>query len=240
MGPILPLPHGCIGTFIGDLSKLLEHEDGFWDAFDIWNASKRSTFSPTLRFQKSQPNVGHTYNFWSLIFQEYSTKTSKQYLQNTCFSLKGDCWHLPSSVHSWIMNHSSVVHFDWCYGKLVFFENMTLPTDFLKCYGLKEKRHLPCPLRLLFGLRVRPCFCLRQWKSSLVALQWKAITQSEKKETCLVTNSIIFCWLFSIKDRCIKVRFQQTHNQSLRQLLLTVSWDLRALRATPDGVFVSL
>ena len=25
-----------------------------------------------------------------------------------------------------------------------------------------------------------------------------------------------------------KVRFQQTHNQGLRQLLLTVSWDLRA------------
>ena len=32
----------------------------------------------------------------------------------------------------------------------------------------------------------------------------------------------------SIKDRCKVVRFQQTHNQGLRQLLLTVSWDLRA------------
>ena len=39
----------------------------------------------------------------------------------------------------------------------------------------------------------------------------------------LVTNSILFCWLFRIKDRCKKVRFQQTHNQGLRQLLLTVS-----------------
>ena len=28
--------------------------------------------------------------------------------------------------------------------------------------------------------------------------------------------------------RCKKVRFQQTHNQGLRQLLLTVSWDLCA------------
>ena len=44
----------------------------------------------------------------------------------------------------------------------------------------------------------------------------------------LVTNSIVFCWLFKIKDWCTKVHFQQTHNQGLRQLLLTVSWDLRA------------
>ena len=93
------------------------------------------------------------------------------------------------------MNHESFIRSSlwlvlWEIG--LFFENMTLPTDFLKCYGLKEKRHLPCPLRLLFGLRVRPCFCLLQWKSSLVALQWKAITQSEKKETGLVTNSILF------------------------------------------------
>ena len=33
---------------------------------------------------------------------------------------------------------------------------------------------------------------------------------------------------FSINDRCKKVRFQQMHNQGLRQLLLMVSWDLRA------------
>ena len=39
-------------------------------------------------------------------------------------------------------------------------------------------------------------------------------------------NSIL--WLLTIKDRCKKVRFQQTHNQGLRQLLLTVFWDLRA------------
>ena len=37
-----------------------------------------------------------------------------------------------------------------------------------------------------------------------------------------------------------QVRFQQTRNQGLLQLLLTVSWDLRALRGTPDGVFVFL
>ena len=32
------------------------------------------------------------------------------------------------------------------------------------------------------------------------------------------------------------MRFQQTHNQGLRHLLLMVSWDFRAKRATPDGV----
>ena len=39
----------------------------------------------------------------------------------------------------------------------------------------------------------------------------------------LITNLIIYFRLFTIKDRCKTVRFQQTHNQSLRQLLLTVS-----------------
>ena len=29
----------------------------------------------------------------------------------------------------------------------------------------------------------------------------------------LVTNSILFCWLFTIKDLCNKVCFLQTHNQ---------------------------
>ena len=52
------------------------------------------------------------------------------------------------------------------------------------------------------------------------------------KDVCrppgLVTNSILFCCLFKIKDRCTKVRFQQMHNQGLRKLLLTVSWDLCA------------
>ena len=34
-----------------------------------------------------------------------------------------------------------------------------------------------------------------------------------------------------------KVRFQQTHNQGMRQFL---SWDIREKRATPGGVLVSL
>ena len=59
-------------------------------------------------------------------------------------------------------------------------------------------------------------------------------------EPGLLTNSIIFCWLFAIKDRCKIVCFRQTHNQGLRQLLLMVSWDLHAKRGTPDVVLVSL
>ena len=48
----------------------------------------------------------------------------------------------------------------------------------------------------------------------------------------LSTNSIFFCFLFTFKDRCAKVRFQQTHNQGLHQLILTVSWDLCAKAST--------
>ena len=45
---------------------------------------------------------------------------------------------------------------------------------------------------------------------------------SKNLETGLVNPQVIFCWLFTIKDQCTKVSFQQTHNQGLRQLLLTV------------------
>ena len=38
----------------------------------------------------------------------------------------------------------------------------------------------------------------------------------------LVTSSILLYYLFTINERCAKVRFQQTHNQGLRQL----SWDI--------------
>ena len=44
----------------------------------------------------------------------------------------------------------------------------------------------------------------------------------------LVTNSILSCWLFKIKDWCKKVRFQLTHNKGLRQLFLMMSWDFSA------------
>ena len=44
----------------------------------------------------------------------------------------------------------------------------------------------------------------------------------------LFTNSIVLCWLLTIKDRCKKLRFQQTHNQGLHKLLLNLSWDLHA------------
>ena len=46
--------------------------------------------------------------------------------------------------------------------------------------------------------------------------------------TGLAANSILFCCHFTSKDRYKQVRFQQSHNQGVRQLLLTVSWDLCA------------
>ena len=56
----------------------------------------------------------------------------------------------------------------------------------------------------------------------------------------LVSNAILFCWLFKIKHRCKKVRFQLTHNQAMCQLFLTVSLDLRVYQGTSDSVLDSL
>ena len=51
-------------------------------------------------------------------------------------------------------------------------------------------------------------------------------TQQKDEHGCtrsgLVTNSILLCWLFIIKDCCKKVRFQQMHNQGLCQFFLAV------------------
>ena len=44
----------------------------------------------------------------------------------------------------------------------------------------------------------------------------------------LVTNSILLYLLFTIKDWCKKCVFNKCSNQYLRQLFLTVSWDLCA------------
>ena len=58
----------------------------------------------------------------------------------------------------------------------------------------------------------------------------------DKLEVLAAKNPTIQVWSltqfysvdFKIKDQSKKVRFHQTHNQGLRQLLLTVSWDLCA------------
>ena len=71
-------------------------------------------------------------------------------------------------------------------------------------------------------------------------LVWRHPRIAEREAAGLATNSIIFCWLFKIRDLCKTVRFQQTLIQDLRQMLLTVSLDLRAWRSTPDSVLVSL
>ena len=34
----------------------------------------------------------------------------------------------------------------------------------------------------------------------------------------LVTNSVLFCWIFTIKDKCRRCIFKQMHKQGLRQL----------------------
>ena len=50
----------------------------------------------------------------------------------------------------------------------------------------------------------------------------------QKVPTGLVTNSILFFFLFTIKDQRRKVGFQQTHNQRLYQMFFTMSWIIRA------------
>ena len=56
----------------------------------------------------------------------------------------------------------------------------------------------------------------------------------------VTNNSILFCSLFTIKERRKQVRFLQKHSQGLHQLLLTLSWDLHAQCGTPDSVLVAL
>ena len=49
----------------------------------------------------------------------------------------------------------------------------------------------------------------------------------EKKQPGLATNSILLGWLFTIKDRYRKVGFLQRVIKGLRQLFLTVFWEVR-------------
>ena len=60
------------------------------------------------------------------------------------------------------------------------------------------------------------------FSDQLKALTWDALTVLSLGLFApgLVTNSILFYWLFKIMDRCKKVRFQQTHNPGMRQLFL--------------------
>ena len=48
------------------------------------------------------------------------------------------------------------------------------------------------------------------------------------RQVCWSSTQFYSVDFFTIKDWCKKVRFQQTHNQGLRQLFLIVSLDLRA------------
>ena len=52
--------------------------------------------------------------------------------------------------------------------------------------------------------------------------------QEPEYQEGMVTNSVLFCWLFTNKDRCKNVHFQQTHIHGLCHFCLTVSLDLCA------------
>ena len=67
------------------------------------------------------------------------------------------------------------------------------------------------PVTTLGDYELRP-------SSSIEAVNLNSWPTSSTDSAGLVTNSILFCRLFNIKDRCKKVRFQQTHSQGLRQL----------------------
>ena len=56
-----------------------------------------------------------------------------------------------------------------------------------------------------------------------------------KGSTGQVTNSFVFCWLFTIKDWCVKCA---TQSSCFYLLFLAVSWDIRTKRGTPHGVLV--
>ena len=49
---------------------------------------------------------------------------------------------------------------------------------------------------------------------------WRTRLKGRRNRTGLVTNSTLICWLFTIKDRYNKVRFQQAHNQGSCNLFL--------------------
>jgi len=77
-----------------------------------------------------------------------------------------------------------------------------------------------CRAEKIYNLKLFIQFC----RGLLAYIVWKKSGVSFASG--LVTNSILFRWLFKIKDWCKKVPFQRTHNQGLHQLLLMVSWNL--------------
>ena len=84
-----------------------------------------------------------------------------------------------------------------------------------------------------FGeLWLRRLCSLRLWEEVQINDAFFILTQ--RPTSCIyyipgsVTNLILFCWLFTLKDWSKKSRFQQTQKQGFCQLFLTVSWDLHA------------
>ena len=117
---------------------------------------------------------------------------------------------------------------------------MKLKSILFFCHG--RYRHLPCleiihsktqtkfvyhsaPSGRLFFFEV--LFAFHVGLEAVLIRGWHIAEAAEELRgpTCQcspghVANSVLFCWLFTIKDRCKKVRFQQTHNQGLHRLSL--------------------
>ena len=91
-----------------------------------------------------------------------------------------------------------------------------------KCKKAKVRFFTSDPTCCLVTSPPRPCICVR-WLWCCGHWECAPVFQPRCETPGLVTNSILFCWLFAIKDR-----YKQTHSPGLRQLLLTESWDLRA------------
>ena len=80
-----------------------------------------------------------------------------------------------------------------------------------------------CSALLTGPLMRRQCKWVPWWLAPCSCPPFLSCPWSGLKWTGLLTNSILFCWLFPNQgDGWRKVCFQQTHNQNLRQLFLLV------------------
>jgi len=125
------------------------------------------------------------------------------------------CWYLGRSIFQNLVKPPLVCTCEWALYVWSYMSSGFWITAVV-C-GVKNS----CRAEKIYNLKLFIQFC----RGLLVYIVWKKSGVSFASG--LVTNSILFCWLFKIKDRRKKVRFQQMHNQGLRQLLFTVSLDLR-------------
>ena len=106
--------------------------------------------------------------------------------------MKSSIHHRLDSCALWIFTSK------WPYESLFFFSYMTLVSGW---FGTLERVSRPVwePFAWSFHWSWGP--------SRVQPDRW-----CQRLHAGLVTNSILFCWVFTIKDWCEKVRFQKTHN----------------------------